>query len=239
MSESTVLIRLAGPVQGWGAAHAAFEQRPRSPYPTKSALVGMIAACLGRGRADPIEDLAGCVLAVRTDQSGQSLRDYQTIGADGVYTADGKTVRPGKVSVRGYTADGVFTAALGCPTPDLARQVAHALQNPYYAPFLGRKGCLPTEPLLIALSGKDPVTALTTLPYQGYLARPDVVRIIADDPDGHESAADQPVSFDPLVHTVRRVTTIRVALPEPADPTPARVIDEMDETNPYGIGPRP
>ena len=80
---STLVLRLAGPLQAWPAA-ASFDQRPTRPTPTYSALVGLLQACLGfprdhdgRNTVHPI--VAGCRIATRVDRTGRILDDYHTI----------------------------------------------------------------------------------------------------------------------------------------------------------------
>lgn len=74
---SVLVLRLAGPMQSWGSS-SRFTRRSTEAFPTKSALVGLLAAAQGRRRSDPIEDLAELRFAVRVDQPGQLLRDFHT-----------------------------------------------------------------------------------------------------------------------------------------------------------------
>lgn len=79
MTTSTVLIRLAAPMQSWG-------NQPRGAYrasnirPTKSGVLGLVANALGRDYRDNIDDLAGLRFAVRVDRSGTVELDYHTTG---------------------------------------------------------------------------------------------------------------------------------------------------------------
>jgi CRISPR system Cascade subunit CasD len=78
---STLVARLAGPLQAWGA-----EPRLRTagthPTPTWSGLLGLARAALGHGRTDPTEQirwLRNLDMAVRIDQPGTIHVDYHTI----------------------------------------------------------------------------------------------------------------------------------------------------------------
>jgi len=77
---STVLIRLAAPMQSWG-------NQPRGAYrassirPTKSGVLGLVANALGRDYHDSIADLADLRFAVRVDRSGTIELDYHTTGS--------------------------------------------------------------------------------------------------------------------------------------------------------------
>jgi len=74
----TLVLRLAGPLQSWGG-HSQFNRRETAGEPSKSGIVGLLAAAQGRRRQDPIEDLLHLQLGVRTDQPGSLLRDYHTV----------------------------------------------------------------------------------------------------------------------------------------------------------------
>ena len=74
---TVLLLRLAGPMQAWGD-NSRFTRRDTRMIPTKSGVLGLLAAADGRRRTDPIEDLAGLRFGVRVDQPGQLQRDFQT-----------------------------------------------------------------------------------------------------------------------------------------------------------------
>src|SRR5690606_19400754 len=75
---STIVLRLAGPLTSWGSA-SQFNRRDTDNEPTKSAVIGLLAAADGRRREDSIEDLLELRFGVRVDQSGSLLRDYHTV----------------------------------------------------------------------------------------------------------------------------------------------------------------
>lgn len=101
---SVLTLRLAGPLQSWGSS-ARFARRTTETAPTKSGVVGMLAAALGRDRTADLSDLAALGFAVRIDQSGTRVRDFQT-----AHHADTDKAMP--VSERFYLADAVFVAAV-------------------------------------------------------------------------------------------------------------------------------
>lgn len=80
---STVLLRLAGPVQSWGnrARGPSKAHRHTHTRPTKSGVIGLVANALGRDRADDIADLAALRFGVRTDLPGHLESDYHTSGS--------------------------------------------------------------------------------------------------------------------------------------------------------------
>ncbi len=137
----TLLLRLQGPMQSWGA-RSRFDHRDTWPYPTKSGVLGLVAAALGRDRLDPISDLATLRLGIRVDRKGMLRVDYQT--AQGVLTADLRS--QGNVqSWRYYLSDAAFLAALE-GDDELLKKVHGALLNPRWPLFLGRKSYVPSPP---------------------------------------------------------------------------------------------
>lgn len=69
---AVLLLRLAGPMQAWGV-RSRFTVRSTELAPTKSGVIGMLAAAVGRRRTDPIEDLIKLRFGVRKDQPGPVL----------------------------------------------------------------------------------------------------------------------------------------------------------------------
>ncbi|WP_329453209.1 type I-E CRISPR-associated protein Cas5/CasD (plasmid) [Streptomyces sp. NBC_01724] len=159
--EPGLLLRLTGPLQSWGL-HSHFNERDTAAFPTRSGVVGLLAAALGRQRSEPIDDLAHLSLTVRTDRPGVLLRDLHTVGGGlpakaTVTTAQGKK-RPGDTSTllthRTYLADAAFTVALTAPgghsdAVTLLARCADALRHPRWPLYLGRRSCPPEGPLLL------------------------------------------------------------------------------------------
>lgn len=141
----TLLLRLQGPMQSWGT-RSRFDHRDTWPYPTKSGVLGLLAAALGRDREADISDLAALRLGVRVDQRGVLRVDYQT--AQGVLTADLR----GKGNVqswRYYLSDAVFLVGLEGDR-QLLQEAHQALRNPRFVLYLGRKGYVPSPPPYLA-----------------------------------------------------------------------------------------
>ncbi|MER7755273.1 type I-E CRISPR-associated protein Cas5/CasD [Kitasatospora sp. NPDC097643] len=164
-----LLLRLAAPLQSWGET-SQFNERDTAPFPTRSGVIGLLAAALGRKRGDDIGDLAALSLTVRVDRPGVILRDLHTVGgglpaARTVTTAEGKK-RSGPtatlLSHRYYLSDAVFTAVITAD-PDHLDTWASALRNPHWPPYLGRRSCPPEGPLLLGLLD-DPLRHLVDLP---------------------------------------------------------------------------
>ena len=60
----TLMLALSGPMQSWGS-ESRFTRRATEQMPTKSGVIGMLAAAQGRRRSDPVEDLVGIRFGVR------------------------------------------------------------------------------------------------------------------------------------------------------------------------------
>src|SRR5690554_5614048 len=97
---STLLLRLAAPMQGWGVD--TFERRGTERIPTKSGVVGLLASALGRRRNESIDDLTKLRFGVRVDREGTLLRDFHTA----------RSQKSAYVTIRYYLSDAVFLVGL-------------------------------------------------------------------------------------------------------------------------------
>lgn len=187
---ASLVLRLAGPVQSWGT-RSRFNRRETGTEPTKSGIIGLLAAAAGRRRHDPIEDLLTVRLGIRTDQAGTLLRDYHTVSdyrgrplPSASVTGKGaqKPTSPAKhthVTERFYLQDAVFVVAVHAE-PELLRGLADAVRNPAFPLAMGRRSCVPTHPLLLRpptepttdtgghpdLWAGDPTAVLAAVPWQ-------------------------------------------------------------------------
>ncbi|MBT2544989.1 type I-E CRISPR-associated protein Cas5/CasD [Streptomyces sp. ISL-44] len=217
---SVLALRLAGPVQSWGAS-ARFARRTTETAPTKSGVIGLLAAALGRDRSADLSDLAGLRFAVRIDQPGTRLRDFQM-----AHQADTGKAMP--VSNRFYLADAVFVAAVA-GDDDLIHALYAAVRAPVYLPYLGRRSCPPQGPVDLGVrDADDPVEALRTEDWQAsewYRKQrrtdPSVTLTILGECTAGSGLADtlrdQPVSFDPRHrrYALRSVVSTSVDVPNP------------------------
>ncbi|GAA0414995.1 type I-E CRISPR-associated protein Cas5/CasD [Streptomyces luteireticuli] len=171
-----LLLRLAGPLQSWGS-RSAFNRRETGAEPTKSGVLGLLAAAAGRSREDSLDDLLGLRLGVRVDQPGTLLRDYHTVSdyrgrplpQSGV-SAKGiqKPTSPAKythVTTRYYLQDAVFVAAVE-GADDLLAALDGAVCAPAFPLALGRRSCPPMQPLSLGLREGDLETVLREEPWQ-------------------------------------------------------------------------
>lgn len=149
----TLLLHLVGPMQSWGTT-SHFDQRDTGKEPSKSGVVGLIAAALGIDRENwmDLEPLTRLSMGVRHDRSGVPKRDYQTAGCaatDTIIKADGSQSTDGVVSQRFYLADAAFLVALEGDDRALLERVHAKFRNPTWPLALGRKSYVPSEPIWI------------------------------------------------------------------------------------------
>ena len=150
-----LLLKLSGPLQSWGAESRFLERKTRHE-PTKSGVIGLLAAALGRRREDSVEDLASLAFAVRVDQAGSYERDYQTAHTR-KFDQKSQSWVSGEslpLSNRYYLADAVFVAALKVPG-SLMESYADALLHPAFPLYLGRRSCPPSERILLDSCDED------------------------------------------------------------------------------------
>ncbi|MDR2295381.1 MAG: type I-E CRISPR-associated protein Cas5/CasD [Clostridiales Family XIII bacterium] len=154
----TLLLRLAAPLQAWGVG-SKFSRRTTNREPTKSGVIGLVAAALGYGRNDSPEELSRLGFAVRIDQPGRIIKDFHTAHTFG------ERRRVAFISDRYYLSDAIFLAGLEGPR-DLLEKIEAALQNPVFPIALGRRSCPPTLPLVLGLVPKSLMDALCEAPWQ-------------------------------------------------------------------------
>ena len=145
---ATLVFELAGPLQAWGVTEGG-ARRPTSAYPSKSGVIGMVAAALGLDRQHNLEHLYELQFGVRVDRPGVVLTDYHTarrlnlVGYGYAERLAGYPSEPqfedASLSYRGYIADAVFTVAL-TGDESLLSEVAEALRAPRYLLYMGRRG---------------------------------------------------------------------------------------------------
>lgn len=140
---SVLLLRLAGPMQSWGT-RSRFSNRDTGLEPSRSGVVGLLCAALGRPRAASLEDFLPLKMAVRVDREGRLMRDYHT--AQEVRRASGKTTQDTVLSERFYLADADFLVGLQ-GDPAFLNELANALETPVWQLCLGRKSFVPSLPV--------------------------------------------------------------------------------------------
>lgn len=207
----TLLLRLEGPMQSWGIS-SRFTQRETGPEPSKSGVIGLLCAALGKPRAESPEDggrwpslaeLAGLKMGVRVDRAGTVGVDFQTAGGGkmagqeyGVARVQGGLF--GSVmSHRYFLQDASFLVGLSGEDLALLERLHNALAAPVWQIYLGRKGYVPGVPpyLKDGLVKMELAAALASHPLPE--GADQEVRVVLEslDPHGSEPRMDQPLDF--------------------------------------------
>ncbi len=140
---STLLLRLAAPLQAWGI-NSKFDIRKTEREPSKSGVVGLLAAALGRRRDESLDDLAALKFGIRSDKEGELLKDFHMV------LKDKKT---SYVTTRYYLADAIFLVGLESQDENFLKMLDEALQAP-------------ALPLSLGIRQTDLLTALQEEPWQ-------------------------------------------------------------------------
>lgn len=173
-SNRALAILLDGPMQSWGAS-SRFTRRETEAFPTKSALVGLLAAAAGIDKhapdeAEKLSPLSALRLTVyrlprASGKFVQRLSDFHTVGGgyDARASAFDKMSIPRKASggasanavitQRTYLTEARFIASFEGAADTIAA-VHRQLENPVWGVWFGRKTCLPAMPLTPSL-GED------------------------------------------------------------------------------------
>ncbi len=202
----TLLLRLEGPMQSWGT-RSRFDDRDTGLEPSKSGVIGLLGAALGRPRSASVDDLATLKMGVRVDRAGIVAYDFQTaqrvVRASGAGTEDA-------TSRRYYLSDAAFLVGLeGDET--LLREAHGALLNPFWPLSLGRKSYLPSRPVYLpdGLRPESLPEALAAYPPLSGGKPPKTVRYVLESATG-AMRQDQPAGpFAERAFVMRYVETVQ------------------------------
>jgi CRISPR system Cascade subunit CasD len=175
-----LILRLDAPLMSFGAA-IIDNRGVTHDYPPMSLLTGLLGNALGydhrdTGRLQRLQERL--VYAACRNTDGTRMTDFQTVdlGQDHLsgkgwttrgrveQRAGGSAREATHIRTRDYLVDAVFTVALSLRPADEApscADLADALLFPARPLFIGRKSCIPAEPLLLeSTSGESLLEAL-------------------------------------------------------------------------------
>jgi CRISPR system Cascade subunit CasD len=191
----TLLLRLQGPLQSWGTT-SRFDERDTQLEPSKSGVLGLLCAALGRDRHEPVDELAALRMGVRVDREGVPMRDYQT--ATGVLRASDAKAEPERtvVSPRFYLSDAAFLVGLEAAEVDQLTPLQQALRHPVWPLALGRKGFVPAAPVYLpdGLVMQPLEQALQAYVWPEPPCRSGRVRLVLEHPTEGATRFDQPLA---------------------------------------------
>lgn len=184
----TLLIRLEGPMQSWGS-DSQLTERTTEYMPTKSGVIGLICAALGKDRAEPVDDLAKLRMGVRIDAPGRLMTDFHT--ARDVRRGNTKAPTETVMTNRQYLCDASFLVGLESTDEDTLIAIENALSNPVYLLSLGRRSCPPSASLTLPGSGIRPFSLEAALEREPLMGRLSALAFI-ESQDGSLPVADVP-----------------------------------------------
>ncbi len=211
MSEHTLAFLIDAPLQSWGAS-SKFQRRETESWPTKSALIGVLAAALGidKHATDEVEKLAPIAAltftVLRWPKSHPSLRltDFHTIG--GGYDKSDPVQKlhiPAKagdrspfgtvITRRTYLTEARFIALFQGDHATLEK-AATALLDPVWGIWFGRKTCIPAT-LLSPVIAENPTTALSALATKLDQEIPALEGMTESPGGGRFYQSDQPIAY--------------------------------------------
>jgi len=158
----TILLKFSGPLQSYGTS-SHFQTRYTDYYPSKSAVLGLLAACLGyrRDEEEKLRELSTLKFAVRIDQQGSLLKDYHIAITDKEIVEKPQTY----VTNRYYLEDALFVVALS-GVDELIDTLTKAIKSPYFQPFMGRRSLPVPVDFFLGVSAEDILDGLRNLPWQ-------------------------------------------------------------------------
>lgn len=213
MSDSLAFL-IDAPMQSWGAS-SKFQRRETESWPTKSAMLGVIAAALGidKYEADepellaPYAQLVFSVFRLPKDHLSLRLSDYHTIGggydkknpAEVMHIpkrASGASIDNAVLTRRTYLTDARFIAVFQGEFA-IIEKISAALLNPKWGVWFGRKTCIPAMPLspVIAASARAALAELLQRLGKDPVEAESLEGLTETDGPGTYYQMDQPVAF--------------------------------------------
>lgn len=203
---SYLRIRLEAPLMSFGGV-AIDNRGVEMPFPAASLVTGLLGNALGyrRDQADRIQRLQDRLrYAVRIDRDGQALQDFQAAelrATDKGWTTRGQpegrdggagTYQGKHLRYRDYGADRKVWIALTLEPADESptlEELADALNEPARPLFIGRKSCIPAEPLCAGIVDADSAAAaLATVEFPADVSRVRLFEPCDSGPDDPEVA---------------------------------------------------
>jgi CRISPR system Cascade subunit CasD len=208
----TLLLRMRAPMMSWGD-HSRFTIRDTRREPTKSAVIGLLCAALGRPRWEPVYDLADLKMGVRVNQEGLVQCDYHTV-MDSIRSSGSKgdTV----LSDRYYVADADYWVGLEGDSAKLT-ELDTALQNPCWQLYFGRKSFVPSRPVRAGTVDLPLQEALKQQIYEGKPSKrqpPDPLRYVLEVTDSLDVRQDVPLDWQKRLFGSRCVETVFHEVPD-------------------------
>lgn len=169
---TALYLRLAAPLQSWASTRTTGNYVYTERRPTRTGLIGLLAAALGAPRGGWPDWLGDVSLAIRTDRPGAVTDDFQTIGqrdedlpyqrrmyrilsgrrwnSKAIFTPDGQNLT--SVVRRTYLSNAEFLVEV--QAADHHDEIVRAIRTPVFSPYLGRRAFAPVMPFFLG-EGED------------------------------------------------------------------------------------
>ncbi len=202
----TLLLRMRAPMMSWGD-HSRFTIRDTRREPTKSAVIGLLCAALGRPRWEPVDDLAMLKMGVRVNQDGLVQCDYHTV-MDSIKSSGSKgdTV----ISQRYYVADADYLIGLEWGDLALLEALDTSLQCPTWQLYFGRKSFVPSCPIQVGIVDEPLIEALKHCQIHRKLSKK--LRYVLEVPESLDVRQDVPINWQKRLFGSRCVNTEMIEL---------------------------
>ncbi len=216
-----LILKLQGPMQAWGE-HSFEGTRPSGNFPTRSALLGLLGACLGIRRNEYVrqQQLADSVqLAVykanrQVETFWGDLKPLPVIKMTDYHTVlearkEYEGIKPHDNSIqtwREYLLDAEYTIAVWANDGAVISlaELEGAVQKPVFTPYLGRRSCPLAQPLFQhRLQAADALQALQAVGASGGVVYSD--KNINEKSDRTMRLRDVPMTGQPRQFASRNV----------------------------------
>jgi CRISPR system Cascade subunit CasD len=140
-------------MQSWGTT-SRFDQRDTGKEPSKSGVLGIVAAAMGIERENwlDLEPLTRLTMTVRHDRPGVPKYDYHTSGFAAYNTIINADIKPSNDCVLSelfYLSNAAFLVVLISDDRGTLERAHAALRNPKWPLALGRKSYVPSTPIYV------------------------------------------------------------------------------------------
>ena len=240
MSSNFLLLKLCGVMQSYGSSQKWY-YRLTNQEPTKSAVVGMLCAALGRDRSEPVSDLSSLPMHVRVDKEGGLMRDLQTAGGGSFLgfgkndklpyrpiTSEGKSKSGGNAIPynKDYLCDAKFLVAIKCKNEAQAKELSESLKAPKNQISLGRKSCVPSEPIfykIVESESPDEIFEKEPIDNKRRIEISEVRVVMESDGSSGRLVNDVPVNFKERTFSYRYVNDRFIAIKADGEPNETNI----------------